>query len=151
MAWWLIFTSHFAVKAQRNDCYILALETDFYPSQFLVHIGHWGGTTCLRLTCTLWRVPLSLLTGTSLRVPGTGAGVQILGDKVGGYLLQVPTKYLPEKKACLPSWAGLAHWAGNDRLGELAMTCLVSNSFPDHWAGCGLLTKQVVACSPSRL
>jgi hypothetical protein len=88
--WRQIFTPH-------NFQYMLVIE--------LGHGLEMASDTCLRVPSTHWRVPFSLKTGISLRVLGTGAGVQLLVKKVGGHPLQVPPNYPPYKWAFSPSWA----------------------------------------------
>jgi hypothetical protein len=62
------------------------------------HLRHgleMASDTRLRVPSTHRRVPFSLRTGISLRVLGTGAGVQLVVKKVGGHPLQVPPNYPP--------------------------------------------------------
>jgi hypothetical protein len=54
----------------------------------VIDLGHgleMASDARLRVPSTHWRVPLSLRTGMSLQVLGTGAGVQLLVKKVGGH------------------------------------------------------------------
>ena len=77
----------------------------------VIELGHgleMASDTRLRVPSTHWLVPLSLRTGISLQVLGTGAGVQLLVKKVGGHPLQVPPNCPPYKWACSPSWAWLS-------------------------------------------
>jgi hypothetical protein len=109
----------------------------------VIELGHdleMASDTRLRVPNTHWRVPLSLTTGISLRVLGTGAGAQLLVKKVGGHPLQVPPNYPPYKWACSPRWAWLSCLEGIDWLGEQVV--------PANQEGHGLLS-EVLACSLS--